>query len=90
MESGEMKIHIIGGGNLGSALAIGLSKFSANAQITVCRRNVQQIQYLEDLNIRVSSDNTLEINQADIIYIFCTQLNDLIIAGFYHSHKTAL
>jgi len=69
MESESLKIHIIGGGNLGTSLAIGLSKFSPDSEITVTRRNIQQIQYLEKLNIRVSSDNLFEINQADIILL---------------------
>jgi pyrroline-5-carboxylate reductase len=69
MESGALRIHIIGGGNLGTSLAIGLSKFSSGSSITVTRRNVQQIQYLEKLNIHVSSDNTSGISQADIILL---------------------
>jgi len=67
MESAKMKIHIIGGGNLGVALAIGISKFSPNSAVTVTRRNVQLIKHLESENIRVSSDNTFEIDKADII-----------------------
>ena len=66
---GKTKIHIIGGGNLGVALAIGLSKFAPETELTVTRRNVKQIQYLEDLKIRVSADNTSEINKADIILL---------------------
>jgi pyrroline-5-carboxylate reductase len=62
-------IHIIGGGNLGVSLAIGLSKFSSDSQITVTRRNVQQIKYLEKLDIHVSSDNKSEISQADVILL---------------------
>ncbi|MFA5970975.1 MAG: pyrroline-5-carboxylate reductase [Lentimicrobiaceae bacterium] len=69
MESGKIKIHIIGGGNLGIALATGISKFSPDSFVTVTRRNVQQIKFLESQNIRVSSDNTLEINEADIILL---------------------
>jgi len=69
METKTIKIHIIGGGNLGVALAIGLSNFSANSGITITRRNIQQIQFLEGQNIRVSSNNTFEINQADIILL---------------------
>lgn len=84
MESGKIRIHIIGGGNLGSALAIGLSKFSPDSEITVTRRNVQHIQYLEKLNIHVSSDNTFEISKADIImltvkpYQVDTVLNEIL------------
>lgn len=64
-----MRIHIIGGGNLGASLATGLSKFSTETKITVTRRNIQQIQYLEELNICVSSDNLYEIDQADMILL---------------------
>ena len=63
------KIHIIGGGNLGTALAIGLSKYSPGSKITVTRRNVEHIRFLEERNIRVTSDNTFEINKADIIIL---------------------
>ncbi len=64
-----MKIHIIGGGNLGVALAIGISKFSPNTTVTVTRRNVQLIKHIESENIRVTSDNTFEIDKADIILL---------------------
>ncbi|MDO9257174.1 MAG: pyrroline-5-carboxylate reductase [Bacteroidales bacterium] len=69
MENDTANIHIIGGGNLGVSLAIGISKFSAGSKITVTRRNIQQIKYLEDLQIRVSSDNLLEIDKADMILL---------------------
>ncbi len=69
MEATKTKIHIIGGGNLGVALAIGISKFSSNSLVTITRRNVQHIKYLESPAIRVSSDNTFEISQADIILL---------------------
>jgi pyrroline-5-carboxylate reductase len=63
------KIHIIGGGNLGVALAIGLNKFVKDASVTVTRRNVELIKHLTQQNIQVSSDNTFEIEQADIILL---------------------
>jgi len=69
METKITNIHIIGGGNLGSSLAIGLSKFSPNSNIIITRRNIQQIQYLEKLNIRVSADNNFEISKADVILL---------------------
>lgn len=64
-----MKIHIIGGGNLGISLAIGIKKFIADTQVTVTRRNIQHIKYLENLNIRVTDNNSLEIDQSDIIIL---------------------
>ena len=84
MEAGAILIHIIGGGNLGVSLAIGLSKFSSDSKITVTRRNVQQIQYLKNLNVHVSSDNLSEIEKADIIiltvkpYQVDTVLNEIL------------
>jgi pyrroline-5-carboxylate reductase len=69
MKTKTLKIHIIGGGNLGAALATGLTKFSPNTEITVTRRAIQQIQYLESKNIKVSYDNTFEISQSDIILL---------------------
>ena len=69
MKTKKNKIHIIGGGNLGSALAIGLSKFSIESEVTVTRRKIGQIKFLEERNIRVKSDNTFEIKNADIIML---------------------
>ncbi|HNW55013.1 MAG TPA: pyrroline-5-carboxylate reductase [Bacteroidales bacterium] len=69
MESKKINVHIIGGGNLGVALAIGLSKFCNDAAVTVTRRNVEQIRFLEKLGMRVSADNNFEIGQADIIIL---------------------
>jgi pyrroline-5-carboxylate reductase len=45
------KIAIIGGGNLGSAIAEGLikSKFIAPDHITVTRRNLGELKSLRDL-----------------------------------------
>ncbi|RTY90838.1 pyrroline-5-carboxylate reductase [Flavobacterium sp. GT3R68] len=64
-----MNIHIIGGGNLGVAIAIGLSKYSKNTNITVTRRNTESIQYLRQSGITVASDNTFQIQQADVIIL---------------------
>jgi pyrroline-5-carboxylate reductase len=80
----KTKIHIIGGGNLGCALALGFSKYSENNEITVTRRNIKQIQYLEKHGIIVSADNKSEIGKADIIiltikpYQVDTVLNEIL------------
>ncbi len=42
-----MNIHIIGGGNLGVATAIGITKYTTNNSVTITRRNISSIQYLE-------------------------------------------
>ena len=64
-----MKIHIIGGGNLGVAIAIGISKYSSGNQVTITRRNTESILYLEQQGITVSSDNKFQIQDADIIIL---------------------
>ena len=64
-----MKVHIIGGGNLGVSIALGLSKFSSENQVTVTRRNISSIQYLEKLGATVSTNNTHLIEEADVIIL---------------------
>lgn len=64
-----MKIHIIGGGNLGVSIALGLAKFSTSNQITITRRNTSSILYLEQLGVTVSTDNKHNIQEADIIIL---------------------
>jgi len=64
-----MNIHIIGGGNLGAAIALGMAKFSTEHQVAVTRRNTSSILYLEKLGVTVSSDNKHNIQQADIIIL---------------------
>jgi pyrroline-5-carboxylate reductase len=63
-----MKVHIIGG-NLGTSIAIGISKFSKNNQVTITRRNTASIAHLENVGITVSSDNTHNIEDADVVIL---------------------
>lgn len=64
-----MKVHIIGGGNLGVSIALGLTRFSKNNQITITRRNTTSILYLEELGVTVSKDNKHNIQDADVIIL---------------------
>jgi len=64
-----MKIHIIGGGNLGVAIAIGISKYTKGNSVTITRRNTSSILHLEKLGVTVSSDNTHQIQDADFIIL---------------------
>jgi pyrroline-5-carboxylate reductase len=76
-----MNIHIIGGGNLGASIAIGIAKFSANNKVTVTRRNVSKIQHLKELGISVSTDNRHCIKDADIIILTIKPYQvDLVLA----------
>ena len=64
-----MKVHIIGGGNLGVSIALGLTRFSKDNQITITRRNTASILHLEQLGVTVSTDNKHNIQEADIIIL---------------------
>ncbi|MFY7811944.1 MAG: pyrroline-5-carboxylate reductase family protein, partial [Flavobacterium sp.] len=63
-----MKIHIIGGGNLGVAIGLGFKQFT-NHSITITRRNVAAINDLKSLDISVSSNNLEGIDAADVIIL---------------------
>ncbi len=64
-----MKIHIIGGGNLGVAIALGITNYTTNNSVKITRRNTESIQYLEQKGITVSNSNTYEIEKADVIIL---------------------
>lgn len=64
-----MNIHIIGGGNLGVAIALGISKHTTGHHVTITRRNTESIEYLKQKDITVSNDNTHEIQKADMIIL---------------------
>jgi pyrroline-5-carboxylate reductase len=64
-------IAIIGGGNLGKAIAEGLitSKFIAPNQIRISRRNISTLDYLQKKGVIISSNNTSIVKNADIILL---------------------
>lgn len=75
-----MNIHIIGGGNLGVALALGISKYTIGNKVTITRRNIESIQYLEKEGITVNASNTKNIENADLIILTIKPFQvDLII-----------
>ena len=65
------KIAIIGGGNLGSAIAEGLikSKFAKSTDITITKRNVSTLAAFEKMGVTVSTDNNAAVKKADIIIL---------------------
>jgi pyrroline-5-carboxylate reductase len=65
------RISIIGGGNLGAAIAEGLikSKFITPDQITITRRNTAALQPLAKLGVEVTSDNALAIRKSDVVIV---------------------
>ena len=65
------RIAIIGGGNLGAAIAEGLvkSKFVSPQYITVTRRNVEALRPLKALGITITNDNKEAIQKSDVIIV---------------------
>lgn len=65
------KIAIIGGGNLGTAIAEGLisSGFISAENIMITRRNVQALQSLRDKGAGVTNDNNEAAHFGDVIIV---------------------
>jgi len=65
------KITIIGGGNIGKSIAIGLSQVESlkNIDIHVTRRRVSLIKSLEEYGISVDSNNIDAVKNADIVFL---------------------
>ncbi len=66
-----MKIAIIGGGNLGSAIAAGLlkSNFCVAENISVTKRNTATLNWLQEKGINVHQDNTRAVAENDVIIL---------------------
>ena len=64
-------ITIIGGGNLGSAIAEGLlkSRFAKASDITITKRNVNTLQPLKKKGITVTTDNSEAVKKADVVIL---------------------
>ncbi|MFM7856672.1 MAG: pyrroline-5-carboxylate reductase [Flammeovirgaceae bacterium] len=71
------KIAIIGGGNLGAAIAEGLiqSYFVKPEWISVTRRNTQRLTGLQQQGVNVTSDNTLAIQQSEVVIVALKPFN---------------
>jgi pyrroline-5-carboxylate reductase len=65
------RIAIIGGGNLGTAIAEGLlkSKFSKASEITITKRNTATLKDLAKKGIAVGSDNSDAVKKSEVIIL---------------------
>ena len=65
------RIAIIGGGNLGVAIAEGLinSGFSKPADILVTRRNIKVLQPLKEKGVQISDDNKEAVRFANLLIL---------------------
>lgn len=64
-------IAIIGGGNLGAAIAEGLikSNFIKPGNITVTRRNTAPLDYLAGQGVKITSDNEEAIRESEVVIV---------------------
>lgn len=71
------KIAIIGGGNLGMAIAEGLlkSNFAKPEQITITRRTISRLQELKQRGVTVTDNNEDAIRTSEIIIIALKPFN---------------
>lgn len=67
----SQQIAIIGGGNLGSAIAEGLinSGFVLPQQLTVTKRNLETIKHLEEKGVKISNDNLSAVSNAQWVIL---------------------
>ncbi|MBA3673780.1 MAG: pyrroline-5-carboxylate reductase [Chitinophagaceae bacterium] len=65
------RIAIIGGGNLGSAIAEGLlnSKFNKASEIIVTKRHTATLQTLKDKGIVITNNNNEAVRKSDVIIL---------------------
>lgn len=65
------RIAIIGGGNLGAAIAEGLlkSKFSKPADITITRRNLVSLKAFKDKGVEITDDNAAAVKKSEVIIL---------------------
>jgi pyrroline-5-carboxylate reductase len=79
------KIAIIGGGNLGTAIAEGLlkSEFSKPADITITRRNLAELEALKNKGVNITSDNVEAVKNSDVVILAVKpfQIKD-VLEGF--------
>ena len=78
------KIAIIGGGNLGTAIAEGLiqSGFVSPKHILITKRNIQTLNHLERQGVLVSDKNEEAVRYADLVILAVKpfQVNDILTA----------
>src|SRR5580692_6229473 len=90
------KIAIIGGGNLGTAIAEGLiqSGFASPKHILITKRNIQTLHGLERKGVLVSDKNEEAIRYADLVILAVKpfQVNEILrsVKGEFQGDKHVL
>jgi pyrroline-5-carboxylate reductase len=78
------KIAIIGGGNLGTAIAEGLikSNFAKPAAITITKRNTGTLKALQELGVKTGSDNNQAVRESNLVILAVKpfQIKEVLLA----------
>ncbi len=79
-----MNIAIIGGGNLGTAIAEGLlsSRFCKANNLTITKRNISSLKTLADKGVTITVNNNLAVKNSQIIIVAVKpyQIKDVLTA----------
>lgn len=88
------KITIIGGGNLGSAIASGLIKsgFVKPTNLVITKRNVTTLQSFVQEGVTIMSDNNMAVQNADIIILAVKpyQVQEVLTATTFHDNQSVI
>ena len=88
------KITIIGGGNLGSAIASGLIKsdFVKSKNLVITKRNPGKLQSFVEQGVTITSDNNKAVQHADIIILAVKpyQVQEVLTATTFHDHQVVI
>ena len=80
------KIAIIGGGNLGTAIAEGLlkSKFCKPSDITITKRKIITLQKLSDRGVKVTTNNGEAVANSELVILAVKpyQVSDVLRIAF--------
>ncbi|MEO8415055.1 MAG: pyrroline-5-carboxylate reductase [Ginsengibacter sp.] len=85
------KIAIIGGGNLGSAIAEGLlkSKFCKAPDITITKRKIITLQELKERGVHVTTSNAEAVGNSDLVILAVKPYQVAEVLGSFKKELTA-
>ncbi len=75
-----MKITVIGAGNIGTALADGFASIHKKQDITLTRRNINQLHAYKSAGFNTSNSNTESIKNVDVVVlsVLPQQINEVL------------
>jgi len=88
----DKKVSIIGCGNIGLSILQGLIKNDTIAakNITVTKRNIQELEYLKEYGIRITTNNISAIKESDLVVIAVKPYNLINVLEEIKDHLNPL